>query len=113
MAQVPNTVDYIVVGGGTAGNVVAVRLAEQGNSVLVLEAGKDASTETEVRTPGLGMLNMRNPERNWNILSSPQKALNGRQISLPRSDNSFVQVHNLRSDSGSNTAGKSSEGVVV
>ena len=48
-----DTVDYVVVGGGTAGNAVAARLAEKGHSVLILEAGKDVSAEPEVRTPGL------------------------------------------------------------
>ena len=52
MSELPQTVDYIVVGGGTAGNVVAARLAERGSSVLVLEAGKDESSELEIRTPG-------------------------------------------------------------
>jgi choline dehydrogenase len=39
-AAVPKIFDFIVVGGGTAGNVVAGRLAENPNmSILVIEAG--------------------------------------------------------------------------
>ncbi|CAN5190265.1 GMC family oxidoreductase [soil metagenome] len=37
----PAEAEYIIVGGGTAGNVVAARLAEVGADVLVLEAGPD------------------------------------------------------------------------
>jgi choline dehydrogenase-like flavoprotein len=45
--------DYVVIGGGTAGLVVASRLAEdEGKTVVVLEAGKDVSNETSVRVPG-------------------------------------------------------------
>lgn len=33
------TYDYVVVGGGTAGNTIATRLAEAGWSVAVIEAG--------------------------------------------------------------------------
>ncbi|KAJ8095351.1 hypothetical protein PM082_023121 [Marasmius tenuissimus] len=84
MPELPQTVDYVVVGGGTAGNVVAARLAERGFSVLVVEAGKDESAEPEIRTPGLFVKNHMNEERNWNIKSTPQCNANGRQISLPR-----------------------------
>ena len=35
----PNTFDYVVVGGGSTGSVVAGRLGAAGYSVLVLEAG--------------------------------------------------------------------------
>ncbi|KAJ8091683.1 hypothetical protein PM082_020918 [Marasmius tenuissimus] len=80
----PDTVDYVVVGGGTAGNALAVRLAEKGHSVLILEAGKDVSAEPEVRMPGLFLPNHMNPERNWMFMSTPQTHLNGRQIFLPR-----------------------------
>ncbi|KAL0566730.1 hypothetical protein V5O48_015275 [Marasmius crinis-equi] len=86
MNDIPQTVDYVIVGGGTAGNVVAARLAERGSSVLVLEAGKDDSAEAEVRTPGLFAPNFLNPARNWNFMSTPQSHLNGRQVYLPRSE---------------------------
>ena len=33
------TFDYVVVGGGTAGNAIGVRLAEAGHSVAIIEAG--------------------------------------------------------------------------
>ncbi|MBB2975354.1 choline dehydrogenase [Microbacterium endophyticum] len=41
----PREAEYVVVGGGTAGNVVAARLAEAGLDVLVLEAGPDFGAE--------------------------------------------------------------------
>lgn len=51
----PSTFDFIVVGGGTAGCVVAGRLAENPNvSVLVIEAGKQyvrSSLDDEVSVP--------------------------------------------------------------
>ena len=45
--------DFIVVGGGTAGNTVAGRLADNKNArILVLEAGTaDSKNIEEIRTP--------------------------------------------------------------
>jgi len=43
--------DVIVVGGGTAGAVVAARLAENGDEVLVLEAGPDLGAFGDIRWP--------------------------------------------------------------
>lgn len=58
--------DFIVVGGGTAGNIVACRLAENPNvRVLVIEAGIGSSHDNEeIRTPGLAM-DIRGSQYDW------------------------------------------------
>ncbi|TFK43893.1 hypothetical protein BDQ12DRAFT_595605, partial [Crucibulum laeve] len=51
MAQ--KSFDYVVIGGGTAGLVVAARLAEISDvTVAVLEAGDDVTDELNVKVPG-------------------------------------------------------------
>jgi choline dehydrogenase len=58
--------DFIIVGGGTAGNVVAGRLAENPNvSILIVEAGVGNSHEiAEITTPSHAM-NLRGSEYDW------------------------------------------------
>ncbi|KAJ6004746.1 hypothetical protein N7540_012545 [Penicillium herquei] len=58
--------DFIVVGGGTAGNIVACRLAENPNvNILVIEAGIGSSkTNEEIRTPGNAM-ELRGSKYDW------------------------------------------------
>ncbi|KAJ6783689.1 hypothetical protein PWT90_08047 [Aphanocladium album] len=58
--------DFIVVGGGTAGNIVAARLAENPKaSILVVEAGIGSSKDNEeIRTPGRAM-DIRGSEYDW------------------------------------------------
>lgn len=52
MANTPTLADYIVVGGGTAGLVVANRLTEDPNvHVLVLEAGQNHLEDPRVNIP--------------------------------------------------------------
>lgn len=78
-----DTFDYIVVGGGTAGPVVATRLTENpANSVLLLEAGKENTKEAIGYVGGAGQ--MWTPDTNWGYNSTPQEGLKGREIMQPR-----------------------------
>ncbi|KAK2927739.1 FAD/NADP-binding domain superfamily [Fusarium oxysporum f. sp. vasinfectum] len=58
--------DFIVIGGGTAGNIVAARLAENPHArILVVEAGIGTSKDNEeIRTPGLAM-DIRGSKYDW------------------------------------------------
>lgn len=75
--------DYVVIGGGTAGLVMAARLSENpGTRVVVLEAGPENTFETGQYAAGAG--GMWGPATNWQYMSAPQAALNGRQIMQAR-----------------------------
>ncbi|KAF7187222.1 hypothetical protein HII31_11477 [Pseudocercospora fuligena] len=45
--------DYIVIGSGAGGGVVAPRLARYGYSVLLIEAGDDQGNDLNVKVPAL------------------------------------------------------------
>jgi choline dehydrogenase-like flavoprotein len=67
------TYDYIVVGGGTSGLVVANRLSEDANvRVLVLEAGADRTKDPRIFVPGLAPSTYWNPDFDWSFTSTPQ-----------------------------------------
>lgn len=52
-----NNFDYIIVGGGTAGLVLAARLTENSNTtVCVLEAGEDRTHELDIKVPGMSIV---------------------------------------------------------
>ena len=65
--------DYIVVGAGTAGLVVANRLtADSHVSVLVIEAGSDRLNDPKITTPGLLTLTYDDPQYDWSFDTVPQ-----------------------------------------
>jgi choline dehydrogenase len=76
--------DYIIIGAGSAGCVLANRLSASGrHRVLLLEAGgKDSNLWIHVPL-GYGKL-FGNPKVNWLYNSEPEPELNNRQIIQPR-----------------------------
>lgn len=65
--------DYVVVGGGTSGLVVASRLTEDPScSVLVLEAGANRVDDPRIAAPGLAATTYFDPDFDWCITSTPQ-----------------------------------------
>ncbi|CAE7180823.1 unnamed protein product [Rhizoctonia solani] len=82
---VVNEFDYLVVGGGTAGLVVAARLSEDPTvRVGVLEAGEYVPDEPNINVPGYFGRAIGNPAYDWGFLTVPQKDANGRMIYHPR-----------------------------
>ncbi|WP_193088030.1 GMC family oxidoreductase [Advenella sp. FME57] len=76
--------DYIVAGGGAAGTVVAVRLAQQAQCrVLLLEAGKNDNWLC-FRIPILVSKTMLGSRGNWRFYTNPEAGLNQRPVYFPR-----------------------------
>jgi choline dehydrogenase len=78
------TFDYIIVGGGSAGCVLANRLTENpATTVLLLEAGPKA-TKLEIAIPG-GYMKLHRSSVDWNCYwTEPQPYLQNRKIYHPR-----------------------------
>ncbi|MDI1261102.1 choline dehydrogenase [Aquabacterium sp.] len=81
---VPDVVDYIVVGGGSAGCVLANRLSEDPTvTVCLLEAGP-ADTHPTIHVPAGMLWLMRSKLLNWQFNTDQEKHLGGRQLFWPR-----------------------------
>jgi choline dehydrogenase len=78
------TFDYVIVGAGTAGCVLANRLSEdKANRVYLIEAGlKDR--HPFIHVPALVGAALATPSLDWGYWTVPQAHLNGRKVPIPR-----------------------------
>ncbi|MBA84650.1 MAG: choline dehydrogenase [Rhodobacteraceae bacterium] len=75
--------DYIIVGAGSAGCVLAKRLADADKKVLLLEAGgRDNYHWVHIPMGYLYCIN--NPRTDWMFKTEPDPGLNGRELLYPR-----------------------------
>ena len=76
--------DYIIVGSGTAGSVLANRLSEaRDTTVCILEAGPP-DTNPFIHIPAGFMKTLVNPKVNWMYQTEPSEGTAGREIAQPR-----------------------------
>ncbi|KAF8955190.1 alcohol oxidase [Flammula alnicola] len=79
-----STYDFIIIGGGTAGNVIANRLTEDPSvNVLVLEAGETNEGVINSVIPNFCPRLLRT-SADWNFTTTSQVGLSGRSIPYPR-----------------------------
>jgi choline dehydrogenase len=77
--------DYVIVGAGSAGCIVANRLsADPGTRVLLLEAGSRGSSK-EIRIPA-AFSKLLKSKFDWGYETTPQDGLAGPRIYFPRSN---------------------------
>ena len=96
--------DYIVIGAGSAGSVIARRLLDAGHSVHVLEAGS-ADTDPNIHSPQ-GWPMLLTGANDWAVMTTPQKHANNRVLYWPRgkvlggssSLNGMIYIRGHRSD---------------
>jgi choline dehydrogenase len=83
LARATKTYDYIIVGAGSAGCVLAARLTENSSAnVLLLEAG-GPDTAREIRIPA-AFSKLFKTEVDWNYSTEPEPYLNNRKLYWPR-----------------------------
>ena len=83
MSSEPEQYDYIVVGAGSAGAVIANRLTANGRyRVLLLEAGAESHFWSTIPVGFAKLID--NPAANWLYQSEPEETTGGRRIPVPR-----------------------------
>ena len=76
--------DYIIVGSGPAGSVLAYRLCRDQNArVLLLEAGGDATEFVRTKSLDLpSLFSLWGPETDWGFVTEPMPGMNGMQMPI-------------------------------
>jgi choline dehydrogenase len=75
--------DYVVIGAGSAGCVLASRLSQGAASVVLLEAGP-TDWHPMIHVPAGVLKLLYNPRVNWNYATDPEPGIAGRQMHWPR-----------------------------
>ena len=75
--------DFIVVGAGAAGSVIARRLTDSGNTVLLLEAGT-SDRHPYIQIPAGFFRLLRDGRASWGYATQPEAGLGGRSLAFPR-----------------------------
>src|SRR6266446_740130 len=79
-AQLRDSYDYVVVGAGASGSVVAAELSKTGAEVLVIESGGADSAPT-ITNPSIWFYNVGGP-LDWNRPIAPRPQLNDRKFNM-------------------------------
>ena len=80
MKTLPEKCDYLIVGSGAAGAIVAARLSENPDaSVILLEAG-GKNNSLLLRVPGLGFAAANHPKYNWGFEAEPSPTMDNRKL---------------------------------
>ena len=97
--------DYVIVGAGTAGCVLAGRLSEDADvTTALLEAG-GSDRQAEIQTPAAFPATFKSA-LDWDLLGEPEQAIGGRRFYLPRgrvlggsgSINAMIYIRGNRAD---------------
>ena len=98
--------DYVVVGAGSAGCVLANRLSASGQFKVCLVEGGHSDRTPRIQIPAGTITLYTSPKYSYNFESIPQRNLNGRTIHIPRgkmlggssSMNSMIYIRGMRAD---------------